>query len=348
MKAAAFSAVVLLAVAAGPSRAQSTSTLRGIDVYRSTVLSSDDAERLYGDRIREYVRLRNDHSPRTSEKAEELRLAIKAEVAAKPGVAFADLEFAEFFTSVDHAMYAVFDVVDAEDSSRLAFKPVPKGSLKDPDGLIAKWRRYMDIGERLSQRGEMSFERPNCPGFYCLWGGSEEIDGLQSAMRDGALKDGDELRSILLADKDGAKRADALFVLSYSSSGWAVLGLCHDALVDPDPRVRGAALQILSDLANHHPELPIALDRVLPRIDDPTSAVRGKAMGVLVPLAEKKAYRQSMYAWAPRLVALLKMHQPESRDLAYTLLGIISEQSYDRADVAAWEKWAKRAGKSWP
>jgi hypothetical protein len=340
--------LALAVLAAGPAAAQSTATLRGVDVYRSSVLGPEEARRRYGDQLEEYVRLRNLHTPVADQKAEQVRLDVQGQVAARPGVAFAELGFAEFFTSEDHAMYAVLDVVDRIDSARLAFKPAPKGSEPDPDGLLAGWKRYMEAGETLSQRGEMSFDRPNCPGFYCLWSGTAEIDSLQASFKEGARVRAAELRRVLTEDQDGEKRAAALFVLSYSVAGRDVLNLCNDALSDPDPRVRGAALQILADVANHHPEFAIALARVLPCLDDPTASVRGKVMGLLVPLAERDAYRQVMLSATPRLVTLLKLRQPESRDLAYTLLGMLSRKTYDKSDTASWEKWAAKAAAGKP
>jgi hypothetical protein len=346
MRLALFTAFLLSA--ARPAAAQSTATLRGVDVYRSAVLGPEEARQRYGDQLAQYVNMRNLHSPLMDRRAEGVRLDLQNKIAARPGVAFAELSFAEFFTSEDHAMYAVFDVVDKIDAARLDFKPVPTGSVPDPEGLLAGWKRYMNAGEELSQRGAMSFDRPNCPGFYCLWSGTAEIDSLQEAFKDGARTHAADLRRVLSDDADGEKRAAALFVLSYSVSGRDVVSLCHDALTDPDPRVRGAALQILADIANHHSEFPIALARVLPRLDDPTAAVRGKAMGLLVPLAEREAYRQVMFSAAPRLVALLQLHQPESRDLAYTLLGMMSGKTFDKSDILDWEKWATKAAAGHP
>ncbi|MDE2141485.1 MAG: HEAT repeat domain-containing protein [Elusimicrobia bacterium] len=335
-------ALVFLAAAPG-ARAQSTATLRGIDVYRSAVLSQPDAVRLFGPGLREYVSLKNAGTPGARAKAEAKRLELQKAAAAIPGIAFAELHVTEYFTSVDHAMYAVFDVVDAADASRLAFTPAPKAHLKDPDGLLEAWRRYVALGESISRRGDMPIDRPACPGIYCLWGGTPELDAAQKAFVDGAVKQSAELRRILRADADGEARASALFVLSYSPTGSDVVALCQEALNDSDERVRGAALQILADVANHRPDLHVALDRVLPRLDDPAAAERGKAMGLLVPLAEKDADRQVMMSAAPRLAALLKLAQPESRDLAYTLLGIISKKNYDKQDFASWDAWAAKA-----
>lgn len=335
-------AAVLLA-AALPARAQSTATLRGVDVYRSAVLTPEAARGRYLESLRRYVTLRNEATPGALEKAEALRADISKQVAAIPGVASADLHVTEYFTSVDHAMYFVFDVVDDADKSRLAFTPAPKAHLPDPDGLLAAWRKYVALGEAISRRGEMPIDRPACPGLYCLWGGTPELDSAQKAFVEGAVKQRLALAQIMRADADGENRADALFVLSYSSNPADAVAQCHEALSDSDARVRGAALQILADVANHRPDLPIALDRVLPRLDDPASAERGKAMGLLVPLAEREGYRDVMMTAAPRLAALLRLSLPESRDLSFTLLGILSKKSFDRQDYAAWDAWAAKA-----
>jgi hypothetical protein len=335
--------LLLLAAASASARAQSTATLRGIDVYRSSVLTTAAAVQRFGPELREYVTLRNAGTPGALEKSEAKRAEMEKAAAAIPGVSFAELHVTEYFTSVDHAMYAVFDVVDSADGSRLAFTPAPKAHLNDPDGLLASWRQYVALGEAISRRGDLPIDRPACPGLYCLWGGTPELDAAQQAFVTGAAKQSVELRRILHAEADGEARSAALFVLSYSSSGPDVVALCHEALTDSDARVRGAALQILADVANHRADLPIALDRVLARLDDPVAATRGKAMGLLVPLAEKDAYRQVMLTAAPRLAALLKLSQPESRDLAFTLLGMISKKNFDRQDYASWDAWAAKA-----
>jgi hypothetical protein len=332
----------LLSAALG-ARAQSTATLRGVDVYRSAVLTPQSVHGRFDGRLQEYVRLRNAGSPAAAAKAEALRREMEKEAESLHGVAWAELHVSEYFTSVDHALYAVFDVVDQADGSRLAFMPAPKSALGDPGGLLAAWRKYVADGEVVSRSGGMTVDRPNCPGYYCLWGGTPELDAAQAAFVAGAAARGGEFRRVLRGEADGEARSAALFVLSYSTSGADVVGLCREALADADSSVRGAALQILADVANRHPDLAIALNLVLPRLDDPAFSVRGKAMGLLVPLAEREAYRQDMMRAAPRIAALLRIAQPESRDLAFTLLGILSRKNYDREDYASWDAWAAKA-----
>jgi HEAT repeat protein len=340
-------AALLLGTALG-ARAQSTATLRGVDVYRSAVLTPDNVHARFDERLQQYVQLRNAATPLSLAKAEALRRAMEKEAASLPGVAWAELHASEYFTSVDHALYAVFDVVDQADASRLVFAPAPKAAVPDPDGLLAAWRKYVADGQAVSASGQMNVDSPNCPGFYCLWGGTPELDAAQTKFVAGAAAKKGELRRVLREDADGGARSAALFVLSYSTSGAEVVELCREAVSDSDPRVRGAALSILSDIANRHSNLAIALNSVLPRLDDPAFGVRGKAMGLLVPLAERKAYREDMLRSAPRIAALLRVAQPEAHDLAFTLLGIVSKKNYDREDYASWDAWAASAAAGKP
>lgn len=335
---------LLLVVAALPARAQSTATLRGVDVYRSTILSEDALRAKFGSKLREFVTLRNVRRPAADEKAEEIRRAIELEVAKTPGVKSVTLTMSEYYTSVDHAIYATFEVVDAGDAGRLAFLPRPTRTLADPDGLLAAWKSYHETGTALSRQGRMSLERPACPGFYCSWGASTpELDALQKKIAAGADPREKDLRAVLAGDASDERRAAAVLVLSYGSRPEKVIEAAQLALKDSSHLVRGAGLQILADIANHRKDLRIDLDKILPLLDDPVSAVRGKAMGLLVPMTDDKAAFKRMMFSAPRLVALLKLRQPDNHDLAFTLLGMLSRQSYDGRDYAKWEAWASRA-----
>lgn len=330
----------LLALAPSPARAQSTATLRGLDVYRSTVLTPAKAKELFGKRIAEIVVLRNHRRPASAEKAEVIRKGIEREIAKIPGIAYAGLTLSEYFTSVDHAMYATFDVVDESDLGRLAFSPVPKRHTTDPEGLLAAWKAYYDLGSALTRRGQMPVDRPDCPGFYCLWGGATpELDALQKKFIGGAQTKERELRTVLAHEGDADKRAAALFVLSYGTRGERVIESCLAALKDPSPVVRGAGLQILADIINHRKDLRVDADMIVPLIDDPNGSVRGKTLGLLVPMVDDERSRAKILAASPRLVDILKLSEPGSHDLAFTVLGQLSKKAYDRRDYASWEKW---------
>jgi hypothetical protein len=331
---------LLLAAAPSPARAQSTATLRGVDVYRSAVLTTDKAKELFGRRIAEIVVLRNHRRPASTEKSEVIRKQIEREAATIPGIAHAGLTLTEYFTSVDHAMYATFDIVDESDRGRLAFAPEPKKATSDPGGLVAAWKSYYDLGSALSRRGQMPVDRPDCPGFYCLWGGATpELDALQQKFVAGAAAKERELRTVLAHEASADKRAAALFVLSFGPRGEKVVESCLTALKDPSPVVRGSGLQILADIINHRKDLRVDADKIVPLLDDPSSSARGKTLGLLVPMVDDESQRKKILAAAPRLIDILKLSEPSSHDLAFTVLGQLSQKTYDRRDYPKWESW---------
>lgn len=331
---------LLMAAAPVPALAQSTATLRGLDVYRSSVLTPAKAREMFGRKISEIVSLRNQRRPAATEKAELLRRSIEKEAAGIPGVAYAGLTISEHFTSVDHAMYVTFDIVDEADRDRLAFSPVPKRNAMDPEGLLAAWKSYYEIGSSMARRGQMPVDRPDCPGFYCLWGGvTPELDVLQKKFISGAASKERELRTVLVHEADPDRRSAALFVLSYGTRGEKVVESCLTALKDPSPVVRGAGLQILADIINHRKDLRVDADKVVPLLDDPSGSVRGKTLGLLVPMVDDEAQGKKILSAAPRLLGILKLSEPRSHDLAYTVLGQLSKKAFDRRDFASWEKW---------
>ena len=81
-------------------------------------------------------------------------------------------------------------------------------------------------------------------------------------------------------------------------------------------------------------------DLIIPLLDDPSGSARGKTLGLLVPMVDDKEHRKKILAVVPRLIDILKLSEPGSHDLAYTVLGQLSQKSYDRRDYASWEKWA--------
>jgi hypothetical protein len=80
------------------ARAQSTATLRGLDVYRSVALTDAAAHAKFDERLHQYVSFRNAGTPGALEKAEALRRAMEKEAAAVPGVIWAELHVFEYFT----------------------------------------------------------------------------------------------------------------------------------------------------------------------------------------------------------------------------------------------------------
>ncbi|MBI4375690.1 MAG: HEAT repeat domain-containing protein [Elusimicrobia bacterium] len=335
---ALLSAALLLSKA--PCRA--APALKGVDLYRSQQLALERVDKELSGKIQAYMRLRGDSRKSLQRSAQKLHSDIEAAVGKMGRFAFVRMDYAEFATSASHDAYITFDLVDEADAAkRMPFRPRPKGSIPDPDGLIAAWTGYSELGYSLIAQGLLGSSPPRCPGYYCLWGpATPELAALERQMADGVERAKPQLLDLLEYDKDPQKRANALYVLSFLKDGPTVSGLMTQAITDPDFEVRGAALSVLSDIARYHKGLFIEINRVLPMLDFPTVSDRSQALALLVAVADNPIYRVYLESRAPRyLLPLLKQRHPNTHDLSYTLLSMLSQQRFDRRDYASWERW---------
>lgn len=336
-------ALLALALLSPAFAAESTATLKGLDIYRSEQIDLAKLEAKAGGIIRGYARMRADGRPAIKKSADNAKARAENELRSAGSFAYLDLYYSPYISSAERSAYITLDVVDEKDrKTRMPFRAAPTGALVDPEGLIAAWSEYSALGDRLVREGRLDLsERPACPGFYCSWGSATpELAALEKKFPKGAFDDKKLLMGVLSKDADPKKRAGALFVLSYSPDGKEVADAALSALEDPAVEVRFAGLQILSDLALYHKGVFIDPARLLPALDYPSTPERSRALGVLVGLAENPVYRPYLIDHAgPRLLELLRLQQPSNADLAFTVLSLLSKETYGRRDYDAWSKW---------
>jgi hypothetical protein len=207
-------------------------------------------------------------------------------------LAYVHLHYGEYVTSADHSAYIVLDVVDSTDTAqRMPFRAAPAEKIPDPDGILALWQTYSETGSRLMGEGKIPTDRPKCPAFYCLWGPvTPELDALERRLFGAAQTHGQFLRDASVRAAEPKDRAAALYVLAYSTGGRVVAEQMVSALWDPSPEVRGAALQVLADVALYHPEITLEASKVIAALDFPTTSERATALAVTVRLAHNPSY----------------------------------------------------------
>jgi hypothetical protein len=320
-------------------------TLKGVDVYRTGQLSSEAVVARLGSLPDEYARLCVQGRDRP---AARLKKRMEAKVRAMGHFAFVELYCGQYANSAGRSAFLTFDLVDAADArARLPFHAAPVGRFSDPGGLLEAWKRYDATGIKQSAQGYIDDDaHPRCPGFYCRWGApTKELAGLQDKLAAGAEPNKAALSVIAGADSDPRNRAAALYALSYAKDGADLAKLMLLSLDDPAPEPRAAALDVLSDLALYHKDIAIDLGRVAPVLDYPTVSDRAKAAALLLAKAQDPSARPALLSQAvPRLLPLLKLFQPSNHDPAFTILTMLSGESYDGRDYASWEKWIETQG----
>lgn len=334
---------LLLAWLAAPALAQSTATLKGVDVYRSASFGQAQAEALKP-RVALWVEFMEHRKTRAN--AEKAKRDLIEAVRKQGRFAYVDLYFGRYLTSAEHSAFVTFDVVDELDKpSRMPFRAAPTGRVAGIDPLVSDWDAFNATGLTQRKEGKLSYDRPACPAYYCLYGSqTPELAAIEKRIVEGARAGKQQLLEALTREADPAKRAKAVYLLSYVPEGKATADLMLSALTDPDAGVRGAALEVLSDIATHHRDVFIESQKLIPALDFPSTTDRVKALAVLVGLTENPDHRPYLISRASRrLIELLKQEQPSVHDLAYTVLSLLSKETYHRRDYDGWKKWADRA-----
>lgn len=340
-----FAALVVLLML-GSARAQSGPEYKGADLYRSKLVTVERIEKALAVPLRNYLRLRADGRRSAVANAEKLKPQIEAGIRKLGPIAFARLNYSEYYSSAERTAYLTFDVVDQADAKeRMPFEPAPSGKAADPGGLLAAWQQYGELGRELTRQGLLaSTDKPTCPALYCPYNssGNAELSAFEARFAEGVPKHSSALRAAARTDADARARAAALYLISYSSDAAAAVEFLQSRLADPSEDARAAALQVLADVALYRKGQFVDAARLIPALDFPTVSDRGKAMSVIVGLIDNPTYKTYIAARAgPYLLELLKLKNPANHDLAYTLLSVLSQENHDRRDYAAWTKWVE-------
>lgn len=314
--------------------------LKAIDVYGTDRIDVAAVKARWGDQIQR-MGTTEDHDERVKLEA-EISDAIRAE---HKELGWVQLSLITYFQPEGQQSYLTIDAVERADmASRLAFRPVPQGSVQDPAGLIAAWKEYEATFFGLLQRNEISPQRVDCPAFHCLGGyNHEKLKPFgERFVRDVPANEAQLIR-VLQEDKDDENRGAAAFLLAHIKDGKKLVALLLPVLDDPGATARNDAMRVLWDVAQFHPEIDIPLEPLLRALNGPTTTDRNKAAAVLADLVARpdgaRHYHEVIRQAGPTLLKLLALEQPNNHDFAYHILQQVSGKDLGERDVAAWQRW---------
>ncbi|MEK9144978.1 MAG: HEAT repeat domain-containing protein, partial [Elusimicrobiota bacterium] len=301
----------------------------------------------YSDNIRQWLlqEALKGRNKAAVQKASSLKKEIEADFQKSGAFAFSTLQKVNADSS-GSSLFLVFDAVETADSEkRLPYRVAPSGRLPDPAGMLADWVRYQETGWELVHKGELPIDRVPCPAFYCTWGGATPtLKALEDRFIAEVPVHKDALARILNEDGDPARRAQALYLLSYLKEGQELAAAILPGIVDPDERVREAALRVFGDIAVYHRETPLPVAKIAEVLAFPLVDDRTRGLAVLVGLADHPVYRGYILQHAAQQVLkLLRLKNPSNHDMAYTVLQMLSGERFPPRDYEAWEAWLQKA-----
>ena len=317
-------------------------TLKGVDVYGTSVLTADAVKDEFK---HEFHKIVEDNLKFKSPDAMKLQTQIVEKLKTRGDFAYLDLSVVAYPTPY-RGYFITVDAVDAKDkATRMPFRADPTGDIADTSGALAEWGEYSKQVLALSQKfggGLKPFDPKDCPVLYCVASFDEkELQPFLDPLRDTATKGADTLAQMATEDKNSNKRQVALFLLSFTNDAARVMPVLAKAVYDPNELVRNDAMLIMASIANKGIEVDYPIKDLSAALDFPTTRGRNKAVAVIAILAKNDKYKRTIEQDAvPALPKLLRLEQPNNHEWAYETLKNLSGRNYKGEDYEAWDKLA--------
>ncbi len=309
----AFISLLLMSCATAP---KVEASLAAVDTFGSERVSAQSLEAEYGKKLDALG-----HAyPTDLDRYVELSKEIEASLRDRYRFAFVKLSLIQYFDPP--AKYLTIDVVEPEDQKRrMPFHARPSKTLKDPDGILALWRKYAELGMSLLQKGEIkTIEK--CPAWHCLAGFDHpQLKDYLPRLNEAARKNQKQLQLILQDEKNDEARGDAAYLLAHLKDSKAVIRALLPSIKDPSGYVRNNVLRVLSDLAFRHPDVDLPVETFIEALNFPETTDRNKASAVLASLSSKEVNKEVLRREAKEiLLKMAQLRQPNNRDHAEAIL----------------------------
>ncbi|TBR16904.1 HEAT repeat domain-containing protein, partial [bacterium] len=341
-------ALLLFALApAADAASRARWELGGVEFYGSTKAEASKVAERYSEEIRHMLN-RWGGSKTARRQADEMRGSIEKKVKEAYGFGWVRLDVFELKREEDGVSKALlmFDVIETDKmAERYPFRPAPDKDVKDVSGLLDRWAAYAEVSRASALSGAGELKRTACPAYYCPEGtGNDEMNAFEAQFRDAVPGYKQLLLQVLREDADPSKRARALYLITYLPDAADVTALVSSGIQDPDPSVREAAVTILNDMAVHRQDVQFPVREMSRLLDYPGAQDRQHGLALLLSLSGNKDYTSLIYGpSADQVLRLLRTRHPGVKQMAHTLLSVLSGETHGPDDYEAWDKWLWRA-----
>lgn len=344
---AALLALALLAPAADAASSRARWELGAVEFYGTDKADTAQVSAKYAEDIRHMLN-RWGGSKTAQRQAEEMRASLEKRVKDSYGFGWVRLEVVRLERSDDGTQKGLllFDVVEKDRmSERYPFRPAPAKEVKDSSGLLDLWAKYAELARASALSGAGELKRTACPAYYCPEGvGTGEMNELEKRFHEEVPGYKQLLLQVLREDADPTRRSRALYLLTYLPDASDVSALVSSGIADPDPSVREAAVTILNDMAIHRQDVQLPVRDIARLLDYPGAQDRQNGLALFLSLSGNKDYESLIYGpAADQVLRLLRTRHPGVKQMAHTLLTLLSGERHQPDDYESWDKWLWRA-----
>ena len=287
-------------------------------------------------------------SNKEMEKIGKIKRHLLAEIKKENAYLFVDLQ--TVFYPENKTIYSTIEIIDKDNPGRMTFVdsiPVIKNNkkkIKHKPDLIDEMIKYEAIGVKMILSHKMALYS-SCPVYHCTSGFEDpRLKSYLSLFNAGAIKEKTLILDTLNDDKDPDRRAAAAFLVAHFNNPHEIISVLSAHVDDTDSGVRNNVMRVIGGTMEKSKLKDINVRPFLKALDSPYVTDRNKALWVL---SESLGHRSSdsfiLNHGGGKLLALLRLKQPNNHDLAYFILRKLSGKDFGSTNVAAWEKWVSSA-----
>ncbi len=246
----------------------------------------------------------------------------------------------------NNAVCTTIEIINKNQPERMRFLNDTSEKINDhkkikhaPD-LIDDMINYEAIGMRLILNHELK-TYSSCPVYHCAEGfGHPQLKPYLRVFNTGVIQQKALVLNTLNQDKNPERRAAAAFLVGHFSDPREIIKVLSVHVNDRDDGVRNNVMRVIGTTILKAKISDIDPRPFLDALDSPYTTDRNKALGILSVTSDMpSAHQLILKEGGQRLLALLRLKQPNNHDFAYLILKKLSHKDFGSTNVAAWEAW---------
>lgn len=262
---------------------------------------------------------------------------------------FLSVDLQVVFYPDENQLYSTLEVIDKQHPSRMRFLNTAAKASSDetrvhqPD-LIESMITYEKLGFNLMMHKAISTHSP-CPVYHCIAGFDHpKLKPYLKMFNQGSVQEKNLIEKTLNEDVDPVRRAAAVFLVGHFHDPHEILNVLSSHIADKDDGVRNNVMRVIGSTLQKTSVSHLDVTPFLDALDSPYTTDRNKALYVLSSVAKSKDVQQQILTkGSDKLLALIRLKQPNNHDLAYFILKEMSGQDFGPTNVEGWRHWLTNA-----
>ena len=286
----------------------------------------------------------NDNLPEQTRKANKAKTLQLAQTI-KQKFGFLYVNFDTVFYPGQQNYYTTVEIVDKNRPDRLRFikqtKASPHLTHENKQDIISSMITYSTISQELIFNNKMDAQITSCPVYHCFSNFTHpQLKPYLNVFNDGVKKYKSLILATLKHDADEERRGAAIFLIGHFTNPHEIMNILLPYVNDNNSLVRNNAIRVISETMRSAHITDVDLLPFITLLDSPYETDRNKSLLVLLTVASTQSAQSTIiHHGSDKLLALLKLKQPNNHELVYLILKTMSGKQYGEYDISAWQKW---------